>query len=67
MFLIPPAEHEIKVVKINLKLNPKIGLNKNTTLFIGPKKVRALENNFTASAAGWSIPQAPTLLGPTRI
>lgn len=54
-------------MKIKLKPNPKIGLNKNTILFIGPKKVRALENSFTASAAGWSIPQTPTLLGPTRI
>ena len=52
LFLIPPPAHEIKIVKINLNLKPKMGLNKNTTLFIGPKKVRALENSFTASAAG---------------
>lgn len=49
---MPPPAHEIKVIKINLKPNPKIGLNKNTTLFIDPTKVRALENNLTASAAG---------------
>lgn len=33
---------------------------------MGPNSVILLENNFTASAAGCSIPTTPTLLGPTR-
>ena len=39
---------------------------KYTALFMGPKIVNLLVNNFTASATGCNNPHSPTLLGPIR-
>lgn len=67
LFNTDPLLLETRVLSIKANTNLKTGVIKNTILFMGPKVVRELVNNFTASAAGCKSPHAPTLLGPTRI